>query len=110
VWGAGEPYGAQAQAIADEIYNYHQGFGTPGGAPAPLRRGEPRRSLVILHAIDYVTQLFEAHRLTPTQRRIAHCLVRKAAEAPFLSSVEVAELAGELSSLLFWRDLRELAQ
>ncbi|WP_435822200.1 MurR/RpiR family transcriptional regulator [Actinacidiphila alni] len=39
-------------------------------------------------------KLFEAHRLTPTQRRIAHCLVRKAAEAPFLSSVEVAELAG----------------
>jgi DNA-binding MurR/RpiR family transcriptional regulator len=38
--------------------------------------------------------LFEAHRLTPTQRRIAHCLVRKAAEAPFLSSVEVADLAG----------------
>lgn len=39
-------------------------------------------------------KLFEAHRLTPTQRRIAHCLVGKAAEAPFLSSVEVAELAG----------------
>ncbi|GAB2597848.1 MurR/RpiR family transcriptional regulator [Streptomyces capparidis] len=38
--------------------------------------------------------LFEGHRLTPTQRRIAHCLVRRAAEAPFLSSVEVAELAG----------------
>jgi DNA-binding MurR/RpiR family transcriptional regulator len=39
-------------------------------------------------------KLFEAHRLTPTQRRIAHCLVRRAAEAPYLSSVEVAELAG----------------
>ncbi|WP_225845554.1 MurR/RpiR family transcriptional regulator [Streptomyces sp. HPF1205] len=39
-------------------------------------------------------KLFEAHRLTPTQRRIAHCLVRRAAEAPFLSSVEVADLAG----------------
>jgi DNA-binding MurR/RpiR family transcriptional regulator len=39
-------------------------------------------------------KLFEAHRLTPTQRRIAHCLVRKAAQAPYLSSVEVAELAG----------------
>ncbi|MDR3036325.1 MAG: MurR/RpiR family transcriptional regulator [Kitasatospora sp.] len=38
--------------------------------------------------------LFEGHRLTPTQRRIAHSLVRHAAEAPFLSSVEVAELAG----------------
>jgi DNA-binding MurR/RpiR family transcriptional regulator len=39
-------------------------------------------------------KLFEAHRLTPTQRRIAHCLVRRAEDAPFLSSVEVAELAG----------------
>ncbi|WP_329132602.1 MurR/RpiR family transcriptional regulator [Streptomyces sp. NBC_01476] len=39
-------------------------------------------------------RLFEAHRLTPTQRRIAHSLVGKAEEAPFLSSVEVAELAG----------------
>ncbi|HEY5835418.1 MurR/RpiR family transcriptional regulator [Streptomyces sp.] len=39
-------------------------------------------------------KLFEAQRLTPTQRRIAHCLVRKSADAPFLSSVEVAELAG----------------
>ncbi len=41
-----------------------------------------------------LTQLFDGHRLTPTQRRIAHCLVRRAADAPFLSSVEVAELAG----------------
>jgi DNA-binding MurR/RpiR family transcriptional regulator len=39
-------------------------------------------------------RLLEGHRLTPTQRRIAHALVRHAAEAPFLSSVEVAELAG----------------
>ncbi|MFZ3570114.1 MurR/RpiR family transcriptional regulator [Streptomyces sp. BH097] len=38
--------------------------------------------------------LFEGHRLTPTQRRIAHCMVRRAAEVPFLSSVELAELAG----------------
>ncbi|WP_030773087.1 MurR/RpiR family transcriptional regulator [Streptomyces sp. NRRL F-2664] len=38
--------------------------------------------------------LFEGHRLTPTQRRIAHCMVRGAAEVPFLSSVELAELAG----------------
>ena len=38
--------------------------------------------------------LFDGHRLTPTQRRIAHCLVRHATDAPFLSSVEVAELAG----------------
>ncbi|GAA3092891.1 MurR/RpiR family transcriptional regulator [Streptosporangium carneum] len=39
-------------------------------------------------------RLFEGHRLTPAQRRIAHCLVQHAAEAAFLSSVEVAELAG----------------
>lgn len=39
-------------------------------------------------------QLFEGHRLTPTQRRIAHSMVRKAADVPFLSSVELAELAG----------------
>ncbi|WP_374935876.1 MurR/RpiR family transcriptional regulator, partial [Streptomyces sp. SM14] len=38
--------------------------------------------------------LFEGHRLTPTQRRIAHCMVRQGAEAPFLSSVELAGLAG----------------
>ncbi|MEV4916041.1 MurR/RpiR family transcriptional regulator [Streptomyces tirandamycinicus] len=39
-------------------------------------------------------RLFEGHRLTPTQRRIAHCMVRRAADVPFLSSVELAELAG----------------
>ncbi|MGX2995126.1 MurR/RpiR family transcriptional regulator [Streptomyces sp. JNUCC 64] len=39
-------------------------------------------------------RLFEGHRLTPTQRRLAHCMVRRAAEVPFLSSVELAELAG----------------
>ncbi|MFI6688811.1 MurR/RpiR family transcriptional regulator [Streptomyces sp. NPDC050485] len=38
--------------------------------------------------------LFEGRRLTPTQRRIAHCMVRRAADVPFLSSVELAELAG----------------
>ncbi|MEU3251379.1 MurR/RpiR family transcriptional regulator [Streptomyces sp. NPDC006997] len=38
--------------------------------------------------------LFEGHRLTPTQRRIAHHMVRRAADVPFLSSVELAELAG----------------
>ncbi|KAB8181770.1 MurR/RpiR family transcriptional regulator [Microbispora catharanthi] len=32
--------------------------------------------------------------MTPVQRRIAHCLAQHAAEAPFLSSIEVAELAG----------------
>ncbi|MGY1502750.1 MurR/RpiR family transcriptional regulator [Streptomyces sp. QTS52] len=39
-------------------------------------------------------QLFEGRRLTPTQRRIAHCLVRQAADVPFLSSVQLAHLAG----------------
>ncbi|MGW2561397.1 MurR/RpiR family transcriptional regulator [Streptomyces sp. NPDC001514] len=39
-------------------------------------------------------QLFEGHRLTPTQRRIAHCMVRRAGDVAFLSSVELAELAG----------------
>ncbi|MCT9929659.1 MurR/RpiR family transcriptional regulator [Planotetraspora sp. A-T 1434] len=39
-------------------------------------------------------RLFEGHRLTPAQRRIAHCLVQHAAQAAFLSSVEIAELAG----------------
>ncbi|MFD5817692.1 MurR/RpiR family transcriptional regulator [Streptomyces sp. NPDC127038] len=38
--------------------------------------------------------LFEGRRLTPTQRRIAHSMVRSAADVPFLSSVELAELAG----------------
>lgn len=33
-------------------------------------------------------QLFEGHRLTPTQRRIAHSMVRRAGDVPFLSSVE----------------------
>ena len=32
---AGEPYGPQAQAIADQIYTYHQGYGLPG-TPAPM--------------------------------------------------------------------------
>ncbi|MDX2604491.1 MurR/RpiR family transcriptional regulator [Streptomyces caniscabiei] len=39
-------------------------------------------------------RLFEGRRLTPTQRRIAHCLVRQAADVPYLSSVELARLAG----------------
>lgn len=37
--------------------------------------------------------LCEGHRLTPTQRRIAHSMVRRAADVPFLSSLELAELA-----------------
>jgi hypothetical protein len=35
VLGAGEPYGPQAQAVADQLYTYHQGYGLPGEA-APL--------------------------------------------------------------------------
>ncbi|WP_373466618.1 MurR/RpiR family transcriptional regulator [Streptomyces umbrinus] len=54
------------------------------GVDAPQGAVEPAR----LH------QLFEGRRLTPTQRRIAHCLVRQTAAAPFLSSVELAQLAG----------------
>ncbi len=38
--------------------------------------------------------LFEGHRLTPAQRRIAHCMVRQPQEAAYLSSVELARLAG----------------
>jgi DNA-binding MurR/RpiR family transcriptional regulator len=38
--------------------------------------------------------LFGRGRLTPTQRRIAQCLTERAAQAPFLSSNELAELAG----------------
>jgi DNA-binding MurR/RpiR family transcriptional regulator len=37
--------------------------------------------------------LFQQHRLTPTQRRIAQSLVEHAADAAFLSRGEVAELA-----------------
>ncbi|RKN08705.1 MurR/RpiR family transcriptional regulator [Streptomyces radicis] len=41
-----------------------------------------------------LSTLFEGHRLTPTQRRIAQCVLRAGDEAPFLSSVELAERAG----------------
>jgi DNA-binding MurR/RpiR family transcriptional regulator len=58
------------------------GFGREGAMAA--QHGEAARLM----------RMFDGHRLTPTQRRIAHCLVRRAADAPFLSSVEVAELAG----------------
>ncbi|GAA3060023.1 DNA-binding MurR/RpiR family transcriptional regulator [Streptomyces olivoverticillatus] len=47
-----------------------------------------------VEATARLQKLFEGHRLTPTQRRIAHCMVRRASDAPFLSSVELAELAG----------------
>jgi DNA-binding MurR/RpiR family transcriptional regulator len=39
-------------------------------------------------------EIFAGHRLTPTQRRIAQCLVENAATAPFLSASELAELTG----------------
>ncbi|HEY1616536.1 MAG TPA: MurR/RpiR family transcriptional regulator [Streptosporangiaceae bacterium] len=38
--------------------------------------------------------LFDGHRLTPTQRRIAQCLVENAATAAFLSSSELAAMTG----------------
>jgi DNA-binding MurR/RpiR family transcriptional regulator len=38
--------------------------------------------------------LFDGHRLTPTQRRIAQCLVENAETAAFLSSSELAALTG----------------
>jgi DNA-binding MurR/RpiR family transcriptional regulator len=40
-----------------------------------------------------VLGLFDGQRLTPAQRRIAQCLVEHAAEAAYLSSGELAELA-----------------
>jgi pimeloyl-ACP methyl ester carboxylesterase len=33
---AGEPYGADARAIADEIRRFHQGYGITGRTPAPM--------------------------------------------------------------------------
>jgi dienelactone hydrolase len=36
VLNAGEPYGAAARAVLDEMAAHHQGFGTPGSAPAAL--------------------------------------------------------------------------
>ncbi|MFC0508338.1 MurR/RpiR family transcriptional regulator [Micromonospora costi] len=41
-----------------------------------------------------VLDLFHGVRLTPTQRRIAHCLVQHAPAVAYLSAAEVAELAG----------------
>ncbi|WP_089001767.1 MurR/RpiR family transcriptional regulator [Micromonospora echinofusca] len=43
---------------------------------------------------EQVLDLFQGVRLTPTQRRIAHCLVQHASAAAYLSAAEVAELAG----------------
>ncbi|BCL15976.1 MurR/RpiR family transcriptional regulator [Micromonospora sagamiensis] len=43
---------------------------------------------------DRLLDLFHGARLTPTQRRIAHCLVQHAGSVAYLSAAEVAELAG----------------
>ncbi|SCF44875.1 transcriptional regulator, RpiR family [Micromonospora matsumotoense] len=43
---------------------------------------------------DRLLDLFHGVRLTPTQRRIAHCLVQHAGTVAYLSAAEVAELAG----------------
>jgi DNA-binding MurR/RpiR family transcriptional regulator len=54
--------------------------GRPGSAAVPPSAG--------------LLDLFGQHRLTPTQRRIARCLTERAGEAAFLSSSELAVLAG----------------
>ncbi|MET8856400.1 MurR/RpiR family transcriptional regulator [Streptomyces sp. NPDC004579] len=64
---------------ADEARRDGGAEGDPGVSDSPAGR---------------LQSLFEGHRLTPTQRRIAHSMVRSAADVPFLSSVELAELAG----------------
>ncbi|QLQ39581.1 MurR/RpiR family transcriptional regulator [Micromonospora robiginosa] len=43
---------------------------------------------------DRLLDLLHGVRLTPTQRRIAHCLVRHSGAVAYLSAAEVAELAG----------------
>lgn len=40
-----------------------------------------------------VLKLFEGQRLTPAQRRIAHCLVEHSHRAPYLSTGDLADLA-----------------
>ncbi|WP_446218771.1 MurR/RpiR family transcriptional regulator [Micromonospora sp. IBHARD004] len=49
---------------------------------------------VVAAPTDRVLDLFHGVRLTPTQRRIAHCLVQHAGAVAYLSAAEVAELAG----------------
>ncbi|RZU73754.1 RpiR family transcriptional regulator [Micromonospora kangleipakensis] len=51
-------------------------------------------SAVVAAPTDRVLDLFHGVRLTPTQRRIAHCLVQHAGAVAYLSAAEVAELAG----------------
>jgi DNA-binding MurR/RpiR family transcriptional regulator len=43
---------------------------------------------------ERVLDLFHGARLTPTQRRIAHCLMEHAERVAYLSAAEVADLAG----------------
>ncbi|WBB70649.1 MurR/RpiR family transcriptional regulator [Micromonospora sp. WMMD812] len=43
---------------------------------------------------ERVLDLFHGVRLTPTQRRIAHCLVQHGPTVAYLSAAEVADLAG----------------
>ncbi|MFI6780052.1 MurR/RpiR family transcriptional regulator [Micromonospora sp. NPDC050276] len=43
---------------------------------------------------EEVLNLVQGVRLTPTQRRIAHCLAQHAGAAAYLSAAEVADLAG----------------
>ncbi|MEV6845923.1 MurR/RpiR family transcriptional regulator [Actinoplanes sp. NPDC051411] len=43
---------------------------------------------------ERVLDLFHGARLTPTQRRIAHCLMEHAQRVAYLSAAEVADLAG----------------
>ncbi|MEU6330619.1 MurR/RpiR family transcriptional regulator [Streptomyces sp. NPDC047049] len=90
---AGAPVTVDPGAGADA------GAGTNGNAGADTTGRDATATEAGIAAVDTGTaarlqKLFEGHRLTPTQRRIAHCMVRRAADAPFLSSVELAELAG----------------
>ena len=64
------------------------------GTGADTDAGVDRNTSVTGSPAARLQALFEGHRLTPTQRRIAHSMVRRAADVPFLSSVELAELAG----------------
>ncbi len=61
------------------------------GAPA---RAEAGRAPDPGAAAAEMVRLFSLHRLTPAQRRIAQCLIDQGAGAAFLSSTEVAGLAG----------------
>ncbi|HSA48877.1 MAG TPA: MurR/RpiR family transcriptional regulator [Yinghuangia sp.] len=67
---------------------------TAGEAPGTTTTSATTRAADALDSpSSRLLALFDQHRLTPTQRRIAHSLVRHAGEAPYLSSVEVAQLA-----------------